>query len=74
MELLAGGVVGLVAGFLAGRITERTRRTRFDYVTSKKAIPGLKKTAWSNLERAIRTYAVLGVLVAAVIVYLVQGR
>lgn len=74
MELLAGGLVGLVAGFLAGRITERTRRTRLDYLTGKKAVPGLKKIAWGNLEKAIRTWAVLGVVVAGVILYLVQGK
>jgi hypothetical protein len=72
VELIAGGLVGLFAGFVAGRITERTRRTRVDYVTSRKAIPGLKRVAWGNLEKAIRTWAVVAFLVAAVVFYLVK--
>lgn len=73
MELLAGGLVGLVAGFLAGRVTERTRRTRADYTVSRRAIPGLKRTARGNLEKAIRMWAVVGVVVAGVIMYLVKA-
>ncbi|WP_213455670.1 hypothetical protein [Rhizomonospora bruguierae] len=72
MGFLAGGLVGLLAGFIGGRLTERTRRARADYRAGRGAVPGLRKAAWGHLEKAVRVWAVVGIVLAAVVVYLVK--
>jgi hypothetical protein len=72
--VLAAGLVGLVVGFLTGRVTERTRRARVDYQVGRKAVPVLKKAAFANLEKAVRIWVLVGIAVAAVVIYLVKGQ
>ena len=66
-QLLFGGLIGVVAGFLAGRVTERARRARADYRTGKKAVPTLQKAFFTNLEKALRIWVVVGIAIAAIL-------
>ena len=67
-ELMLGIiVVGLVAGIVVGRNTERARRSFKDWGTAKAAVPKYKTTFVTEIKRAIVTVLAIAAVVAGVI-------
>jgi hypothetical protein len=64
---MAGAVFGLVVGWVAGRSALRATGARTTYRAAKDLMPGLRKGALTATFKAARNFAVIGVLVAAVL-------
>jgi hypothetical protein len=67
-ELMLGIIaVGLIAGIVVGRNTERARRSFKDWGTAKAAVPKYKTTFMTEMKRAIVTVLALAAVVAGVV-------
>ena len=67
-QLMLGIIaVGLIAGILVGRNTERARRSFKDWGTAKAAVPKYKTTFVTEIKRAIVTVLAIAAVVAGVI-------
>ena len=60
--------VGLVAGVVLGRTTERARRSYKDYGVGKTAMEKYRKVAFGEVRRAAVTSVVVGGLLIAIFI------
>jgi hypothetical protein len=67
-------VVGLVAGVIVGRNTERARRSFKDWGTAKTAVTKYKTTMVTEIRRAIVTGLIIAVVVIAVVTFAFSDR
>lgn len=66
-ELLLGGiVVGLIAGIVVGRTSERARRNYKDFTVAKAAVPKGRTVAYGDVRRAALAILVAGGLMVAI--------
>ena len=68
-ELMLGVVViGVVAGIMVGRVTERARRNVKDYGVAKSAVPKGRSLAFGEMRRAAFTILVVGGVMTAIFI------
>ncbi|HEY2948361.1 MAG TPA: hypothetical protein VGJ53_08185 [Micromonosporaceae bacterium] len=65
-EMWAGGVLGIVVGFLVGHLHARAQRARVDLTKTKEMIPGLRTTFWALFRHAAGRWLIVGSVVIAV--------
>lgn len=69
-EMMLGIVaVGLIAGVVLGRNTERARRAYKDWDAARAAVPKGRATAVSEIRRALVTGVLIAVAVIAVVTF-----
>jgi uncharacterized membrane protein len=61
-------VVGVFAGVVIGRNTERFRRTRVDWVTAKAAVKKGRSIALTEMRKTAVTVLVVGAVLVAIFV------
>jgi hypothetical protein len=60
-SVMVGVIVALVVGLTVGRIHEKARRARNDYVKMKALVTGMRKAAWTTTFEAIRAAFFVGI-------------
>ncbi|MBX6749657.1 MAG: hypothetical protein IRY85_08285 [Micromonosporaceae bacterium] len=69
-EMMLGIIaVGLVAGVVLGRNTERARRAYKDWGTARAAVPKGRATAIAEIRRALITGVIIAVVVIALVTF-----
>jgi hypothetical protein len=68
-SVIVGVIVALAAGLTVGRIIEKARRARSDYVKMRALVSGMKKAAWATTLESLRA----GFLVAIALVVVVAA-
>jgi len=65
--VLATFAGAVVLGWTMGWLGERFRRSRADYIATKKGLPGLQKAMWANLRKIAGRVAIVVLLFAAAV-------
>lgn len=70
-SVMFGVVLALVAGLLLGRITEKARRARSDYVKTRQLVGGMRKASVTAILDATRAVVIVAavLLVAFIAMY-----
>ncbi|HLT09604.1 MAG TPA: hypothetical protein VK028_02200 [Micromonosporaceae bacterium] len=72
-EMMLGMViVGLIAGIMVGRTTQRSQRSFADTKSAKVTYEKARKVAWVETRRAVLTVAVVGALFIAFFVGMIN--
>jgi hypothetical protein len=61
-------IVGVFAGVVIGRNTERFRRTRVDWVTAKSAVKKGRGIAMAEMRKTLLTVLIVGAVLAGIFV------
>jgi len=60
-SVMVSVIVALVVGLTVGRIHEKARRARSDYVKTRALVAGMRKTAWTTTFESIRAVFLVGI-------------
>lgn len=71
--MIGGVLIGLVLGIPTGLALQAMRRARKDYVAARVGMPGLRTAYWNGLGKTVRLAAVIAVLAAAMVTWLVNS-
>lgn len=65
--------VGLIAGLVLGRNTERARRAYKDWGAARAAVPKGRATAVAEIRRALVTGVIITVVIIALVTFALSG-
>jgi hypothetical protein len=69
-SVMVGVIIALAVGLTVGRVHEKARRARSDYVKTKALVAGMRKAAWTTTFESLR--AAFFVAIGLVLVFAVM--